>query len=266
MSFLLKIITGEPGLLFIVTLWMFFCKAHERNLHTPWLPTCCLFFKQRKSFLHKHYKVTAKGQFLNSPTGPSLPSAFYLPGVIPVVKSNRPEFSAFLSGSVKKAGFLLGIFVILCSATSSIAADISSVQSGVWSSTSTWQGGQIPGPGDNVTVAGGHTVSIDADVTISLLTIKGTLQFGATTARTMTVTTQVTVNSGGVFRSAQSGTVKNHQLIVQGSIINNGTIDFSSNSNATGVEIVFTGLSNASFNCNDASMTNLRQNKWRGFK
>ncbi|KAF0238990.1 MAG: HYR domain-containing, partial [Prolixibacteraceae bacterium] len=138
-------------------------------------------------------------------------------------------------------------------------ADFTAALSGNWSEPATWGGGAVPGSGDNVTIPAGITVNIDQNVTnLASLTISGILQFEALTARTLS-SALITVNSGGIFRSAQSGTIKSHSLIAQGDIINKGTIDFSSSSNNTGVEITFTGSSNNEFNCQNATLTNLKQ-------
>ncbi|MBV5312944.1 MAG: hypothetical protein JZU47_06590, partial [Prolixibacteraceae bacterium] len=139
----------------------------------------------------------------------------------------------------------------------------STVKGGNWSDPASWSRGVIPGEGDDVVIADGATVTIDTDPPAlnSLIIGQGTsgiLQFDENAARTLSAA-MITVKYGGTFRSAQSGSIKDHQLIAQGSIVNNGVIDFSSNLNETGVEIVFTGSSNAIFNCSDARLTNLRQ-------
>ena len=260
MPFLTKIISGGPGLLIAFALCLIVIKARLINLPKPCSSTCSLFFR-RCIFLLLQYSasIIRKRQFLDSPAGPSLPSAFYSSGDLPVVKSNRPDVFAFLSGSAKKAGFLLGIFVLLSFANASAATITSTRTGGNWNDPATWVGGTVPSTGDDVTITSGARVVIDSDAVVGTLTISGILQYDSSAAYTLTATEFITVNAEGVFRSAQSGAIKNHRLIAHGSIINNGTIDFSSNANETGVELVFTGPGNAIFNCSDAVLTNLRQ-------
>ncbi len=260
MPFLTKIISGGPGLLIAFALCLIVIKARLINLPKPCSSTCSLFFR-RCIFLLLQYSasIIRKRQFLDSPAGPSLPSAFYSSGDLPVVKSNRPDVFAFLSGSAKKAGFLLGIFVLLSFANASAATITSTRAGGNWNDPATWVGGTVPSTGDDVTITSGARVVIDSDAVVGTLTVSGILQYDSSAAYTLTATEFITVNAEGVFRSAQSGAITNHRLIAHGSIINNGTIDFSSNANETGVELVFTGPGNAIFNCSDAVLTNLRQ-------
>lgn len=61
-------------------------------------------------------------------------------------------------------------------------ASFTSSQSGLWSSASTWGDVGVPGDGDTVTIASGHTVTFDVDQSsfasgLAGLTINGTLKF-----------------------------------------------------------------------------------------
>ena len=63
-------------------------------------------------------------------------------------------------------------------------ADYTSSQSGNWSSSATWGGSGVPGDGDTATIATGHTVTLDQDVTVGTggsggtdeIVVTGTLQ------------------------------------------------------------------------------------------
>jgi hypothetical protein len=148
---------------------------------------------------------------------------------------------------------LLGLCVLLAFAVPSArAANITSIASGNWSATSTWSTGAAPTGADNVTIANGHTVTIDVTLAAcQSLTVgqgvSGVLQFSTTTARTLTVGGDVTIAAGGTFQSATSGTVTTHMLSLSGNLTNNGTLDFSTNGNAAGAGITFTGATSNAF-------------------
>ena len=126
--------------------------------------------------------------------------------------------------------------------------NITSAASGNWSAGATWVGGVPPTAGDNVTIAAGHTVTIDSSNAFSV-TIQsgGVLEYEATTARTLTVGTFVTINSGGTFQTAATGTQTGHILSVGTNLTNNGTLDFSTNADTAGANITFTGAANNTF-------------------
>jgi len=128
---------------------------------------------------------------------------------------------------------------------------------GNWSSAATWSAGCNGGAGgvpistDNVTIKNGDTVTIDTAAVCNSLTVgegtSGILIFDSTTAWTLTVGTNVTIASGGTFQSATTGTVTTHALSLGGDLTNNGTLDFSTNTNTAAAGITFTGAANNTF-------------------
>src|SRR5205085_3227910 len=69
----------------------------------------------------------------------------------------------------------------------------------------------------------------------------------STTARTLTVGSNVTIATNGIFQSATTGTVTTHVLSVGANLTNNGVLDFSTNANTAGAAITFTGAANNTF-------------------
>lgn len=131
---------------------------------------------------------------------------------------------------------------------------------GNWNTPATWADNTVPGAGDNVTIGAGCTVTIDTAAVALAVTVSsgGILQFEDVNVRTLSASS-VTVNSGGTFRSAATGTVTTHNVSIAGSLINNGTIDFSTNADTAGATITFTGANNANFTLAGGSTTDLRQ-------
>ncbi|WP_165371407.1 fibronectin type III domain-containing protein [Pseudolysobacter antarcticus] len=134
-----------------------------------------------------------------------------------------------------------------------------SLGSGLWSAPGTWSTGSVPSGNDAVTIAPGTTVTIDITAAIAYsLQVVGTLQFEQTTARTLSVGTDVIVQGGGVLQSNPAGTQTGHNLSVAGNLINNGTLDFSTNADTAGAIITFTGTTNTSLSGSGAT-TDIRQ-------
>ena len=137
-------------------------------------------------------------------------------------------------------GALSGTFISGSQATGAPGASTCMVANGNWSAPATW-GGVVPTAGDNVTIPAGCTVTIDtAAVAFSVfINTGGTLQYEATTARSLTVGTNVILSSGAIFQSAATGSQTGHTLNVIGNITTDGTLDFSTNSDTAGANIVF---------------------------
>jgi hypothetical protein len=135
------------------------------------------------------------------------------------------------------------------SVTTAAPGNISSTAAGGnWSAPATWVGGVVPTSSDNVTIVSGATVTIDSSNAFSVTVQSGgVLQYEATTARTLTVITSVTIDSGGTFQSNAAGTQTGHVLSIGTNLTNNGTLDFSTNTNTAGAGITFTGAANNTF-------------------
>ncbi len=107
-----------------------------------------------------------------------------------------------------------------------------SITSGMWNTATTWSPTGVPSTADNVTIANGHTVTINANSSCNNLTvgqgISGILSIGNNnTARVITVNGNVTINSGATFSVNPASNIT-HSITIPGDIINNGRLDFAS--------------------------------------
>lgn len=122
---------------------------------------------------------------------------------------------------------------------------------GLWSATATWSNGVVPGVGDNVTIQNGDNITVDVAANANNLNIgggtSGSLTFETTTARTLTVGANLTINPGGSLTTGATGTQTGHVLSVGGNLTNNGILNLSTNSNTAGANLTFTGAANNTF-------------------
>lgn len=126
--------------------------------------------------------------------------------------------------------FSVVIFLVF-SVENSSAANITSFQTGNWNNTSTWVGGAVPTSFDNVTIAAGHTVTINANSNCLDLIINGSL---INTTFTLTVAGSFTNNNtftsgSGIFTLSGAGKTINgtesfNSLTLSGTYTNTGTL------------------------------------------
>ena len=138
----------------------------------------------------------------------------------------------------------------------SLTAQVTSNGSGLWSSTSTWNGGVVPTSTDNVVIRSGDVVtynarhpSADNDETIASLTVNGTLNFPFSTDddqnddMTLRITGTSTVSSTGTIGVNGTAANRTHRLEFGGAVSNAGTIDLVSGSLTRLVDVDFVGSS-----------------------
>ncbi|WP_026976493.1 T9SS type A sorting domain-containing protein [Flavobacterium tegetincola] len=137
--------------------------------------------------------------------------------------------------------------------------NVTAIASGLWSEATTWLTGVVPIVTDNVIIPVGFVITQDVTAAAAFsLIVQGDLVYTVATARTLTVVNDVTISSGASIKSAATGTVTTHSLLIGGSLMNNGTIDFSTNGFTAGATITFNTPGNASFTLGTSSITNLR--------
>lgn len=106
---------------------------------------------------------------------------------------------------------------------------ITSAQTGLWSSPSTWVGGVIPNADNDVVIASGHTVTSDVNIArMQNLTINGTyIFFSTSTSMTAQIFGNLNISSTGVFNAGTSTNTAVGRFVYIGEGINNngGTLN-----------------------------------------
>jgi CheY-like chemotaxis protein len=152
------------------------------------------------------------------------------------------NFSRLLRARVHPYAFLLACVATLLVPDVATATKYRTVATGNWSAIASWQrsvdggqswapagAGQTPGSagGDTVLIRAGHSITLDASPASaldSLTVLGGTLTLGNNaTARTLSVTNQVSVGTGGVMQAG--ATAATHTLNVGGDLLIDGTFD-----------------------------------------
>jgi hypothetical protein len=142
--------------------------------------------------------------------------------------------------------------------TSAIAGTFSSAATGNWNSSSSWtltsgsDGDGIPDANDDVTIVAGHTITVNDDVSSASLTVNGTLSYNDNDDRTITVTGNLSITSGGTFTTANAIGENNHSLNLAGNLTNNGTFDCINGNDD--INIIFNGSSNQAVSGTGATM------------
>ena len=133
--------------------------------------------------------------------------------------------------------------------------------SGNWNASSSWSTvtygnatntGTTPGVNDTALIGDGYTILINTSLSVCLVEVgqgtSGILQYSNGGNYTVTVTNDVTVQSGGTFwYNSNSG--RTHTLNLGGNFTNHGTVDFYYDSNDR-VNITFNTAKNSTVNGN----------------
>jgi hypothetical protein len=118
----------------------------------------------------------------------------------------------------------------------STAGNKTSTSSGNWNSAGTWSPSGVPSAGDNVTIANGHVVQINANSQCNNLTIgggtSGTVEYNnGGGAYSFSLNGNMTINSGAQFLIPVNSNATS-SITIKGNIVNNGTLNLASDGNS----------------------------------
>lgn len=140
---------------------------------------------------------------------------------------------------------MLGLFVALSAIFTQMSPAVEktfNTSSGSWNSSSNWTPSGVPAAGDDVIIPSGRICSINTNTnTLASLTINGTLTTDGT-ARTITVSGNITIASTGIFQPSTSNVT--HTVNLAGNLENQGTLNSANGSGE--FRFTFNGSSNQS--------------------
>ena len=105
---------------------------------------------------------------------------------------------------------------------------------GLWSNSATWIGGVVPPGGNDVVIPAGSIVTADAVLSYRNVEIGGILQWSGT-ANAMTLTGDLTVNSGGSLLPYTTAGTTGVNMNIAGNLVNNGYINMAAGASTSGV-------------------------------
>jgi len=167
------------------------------------------------------------------------------------------------------AFFLILSLLVLVGLTAQAGEIKSAGVKGNWSASATWVGGAVPGAADNVTIADGDSVMLDASgMKCNNLTVgegvSGVLLTVKTATIDITVNGNITIKTGGTFKvqtiSTTGSTGVAHTLNLAGNLTNNGgTLDFrngTSGGNLAVMNLTLSGTTISTLNVPYVSSSN----------
>ena len=121
---------------------------------------------------------------------------------------------------------------------------------GNWNTGATWLGSTVPASGVAVTVASGHTLTLDVGATVSSLTVNSGGTFNNGTAQTLTISASGTLANSGTF-TGNTGTVS-----FAGAGTVSGTVAFNNVTLAGGVNFGTASTVNGNLTLNAGGFVN----------
>ena len=138
---------------------------------------------------------------------------------------------------------LLLMILFLC-----VFVNVASAQTNIWDGSSSnnwntaanWNQNHVPTSAEDVVIPNGFTVTVNVNAaTCKSLSVSGSLTIGNNNNnRNLTVSGNVTINSGGAFNSGGDG---GNALLIGGNLVNDGAFDM--NVGAADTDVTFNGAS-----------------------